>query len=225
MDDVAPDRKSKAGPLLEPTVACFGVVARTGAVVLSADDQVREALGSRRKAHVVVGVARIPIEGVRQGSLRKTQGQRIRSVGRLLRMQGVAKVNGAVGRDGDGARPHLETIARFDLCHLTTGNAGDAGARVDQSARALDGSGKTREVPKWMNASLTGKKEARTRIERIERHARQALDSWESDASGRVELCVEELLVLRRPEEEISVHALEIAVDGLARDDGFDLVD
>ena len=54
---------------------------------------------------------------------------------------------------------------------------------------------------------------------------RQPLDTGQARAVRRVELALEQSRLVARAEEQVAVHALEVAVDPLGRDDRLDAVD
>ena len=100
----------------------------------------------------------------------------------------------------------------------------DVHAGVDLPARGQDGLGQAGEVAQRMELGLAREAQGGTRVEGAERSARDLLD-FEAGAARRLELAVELVRRLSARDEQVAVHAREVAGDAALGDDRLDAVD
>ncbi len=195
--------------------------------ILAADDQIVP-VGVRtavQATSVVVGIARIPVERVRDFAAGDPAGDDEGAISRLLGMERDAAMERRVRRHHDRPGAHLDSLPG---AHAREGVAvvygDDVGSAENPAARPPDGRGEPEQVVAHVDSRLIGESKRRPEMLRARRPVRAQLDV-QAGATRCGALFIENAFVRFRGAEEITVHAPEVALDAVLRDPILDTVD
>lgn len=217
--------KTRARPSFEIGQTDVGVVGQPRLVIFSADDRMDSAAGARLEAHIMIRVKGVPHQRIMHGVRRRCERHGVSPIWRLLGVNGDAIVEGRVGCDDDMIGVQGGAILQ------PYGNAGfilfDLGcSRVREQAPSprFDGAREAGKIFQRVYARLVGKTQRWAGVETKHRRALGPFHRRACFAGGFVFL-LQLLDPVARVREQITIHAGEIAGDGVFRRDPFDAVD
>jgi len=221
-------REALACPLLEAHESFFGVRGLPGFVILAANDQdvviqlVPGFILGVLDADVVVRIGSIPVQSLRDRSLRNSRADDIGAIRGLLAVDDEPVVDRRVGANDDVVRADDVAIARRHPRRLTILDLLRVHASVDLAPVTKNRASETLQVLERVEGSLSRKAERWSAVPESERDAIDQLCIGYSGALGRFELSFQVLARILAAKEEEAFDALEIAIDVFHRRNGFD---
>jgi len=221
-------REALACPLLEAHESFFGVRGLPGFVILAANDQdvviqlVPGFILGVLDADVVVRIGSIPVQSLRDRSLRNSRADDIGAIRGLLAVDDEPVVDWCIGANNDIIGVDDVAIARGDLRRLTILDFLGVDAGVDLPSITKNRASQTLQILERVKGGLSRKAKRGPAVPESERNAIDKLRIHYSGAVGRFELALQILACVLAAKKEEAFDTLEIAVDVFHRRNGLD---
>src|SRR2546423_1166395 len=172
----------------------------------------------------MVWVRSIPVEAVWNGAFGDTAGDDVSAICSLFTVDDEPVIHRRVGADNDVISADDVAVLRRYACWLAVLDFFGVHAGVDLSSIAKDRARETLQILERMERRLTRKEQRRSTVPETEWNAIDKLSVVYSGTVGRFELSFQIFVGLGTAQEQVSLDALELAIDVFHRGNALDAV-